>query len=62
MQATLIRAINTYNKEHKRTRGPGEAHIITISAKQQATRHCEDHAGEEADDIQMYLEFYNDTW
>lgn len=41
----LVRTQNTYNEEHKGTRGPSESHIISITAKQQATQHCEDHPG-----------------
>lgn len=43
-----IRTQNTYNEEHKGTGGPGKSHKITITAKQQATQHCEDHPRGEA--------------
>lgn len=41
---TKIRGQNTHNEEHKGTRGPGEGHEITITAKEQATQNCEDHS------------------
>lgn len=34
---------NTYNEEHKGTRGPGKGHKVTITTKEQTTQHGEDH-------------------
>lgn len=40
-----IQTENTHNEEHERKGGPGKRHKIAITAKQQATQHCEDHPG-----------------
>lgn len=40
-----IQTENTHNEEHESKGGPGKRHKIAITAKQQATQHCEDHPG-----------------
>lgn len=47
--------LRTHNEVHKRRRGPGQGHIVAITAEQHPGEHAEDHPGRigEADDSKV---------